>query len=132
MVASHGGALVSKIHEQTRHGDPFVRDFMDRILEEVHTALGRANPRCPNHSSRLCKDGSLPGSYTTRFKSSLSSSTQKSPFETVELHLMPMWASKGDSIRQEVRMRHTRLGRRSMSLSRVWYLALSAKSLGEK
>ena len=35
MAASHGGALVSKIHEQTRHGDPFVRNFMDRILEEA-------------------------------------------------------------------------------------------------
>ena len=37
-TALHGGALVSKIHEHTRHGDPFVREFMDKILEEVSTA----------------------------------------------------------------------------------------------
>lgn len=34
-VVAHGGALVSSIHAQTRHGDPFVRKFMDQILEEV-------------------------------------------------------------------------------------------------
>ncbi|EIW66546.1 hypothetical protein TREMEDRAFT_72372 [Tremella mesenterica DSM 1558] len=31
----HGGALVSHIHASTSHGDPLVRTFMDRILEEV-------------------------------------------------------------------------------------------------
>jgi gamma-tubulin complex component 3 len=38
-AALHGGALVSKIHAHTRHGDPFVRDFMDKILEEVSLSL---------------------------------------------------------------------------------------------
>ncbi|RSH94655.1 Microtubule-nucleating Tub4p (gamma-tubulin) complex component [Saitozyma podzolica] len=33
--AAHGGALVSRIHSHTSHGDPFVRRFMDQILEEV-------------------------------------------------------------------------------------------------
>ncbi|KAI9632597.1 Spc98 family-domain-containing protein, partial [Dioszegia hungarica] len=34
-MSAHGGALVSRIHARTRHGDPFVRRFMDQILEEV-------------------------------------------------------------------------------------------------
>lgn len=34
-VVAHGGAMVSRIHQQTNHGDPFVRTFMNRILEEV-------------------------------------------------------------------------------------------------
>ena len=34
-LVAHGGALVSKIHEHTNHGDPFVRTFMNKILEEV-------------------------------------------------------------------------------------------------
>lgn len=34
-TAAHGGALVSKIHKHTAHGDPFVRQFTDQILEEV-------------------------------------------------------------------------------------------------
>ncbi|CAK9781244.1 unnamed protein product [Cutaneotrichosporon oleaginosum] len=33
--STHGGALVSKIHKHTAHGDPFVRRFTDQILEEV-------------------------------------------------------------------------------------------------
>lgn len=33
--SAHGGALVSKIHKHTAHGDPFVRRFTDQILEEV-------------------------------------------------------------------------------------------------
>ena len=32
---SHGGALVSRIHEETNHGDPSVRTLMNRILEDV-------------------------------------------------------------------------------------------------
>ncbi|KAK4690096.1 gamma-tubulin complex component 3, partial [Tremellales sp. Uapishka_1] len=32
---THGGALVSRIHKHTSHGDPFVRKFTDQILEEV-------------------------------------------------------------------------------------------------
>ncbi|WWC68620.1 uncharacterized protein I206_102550 [Kwoniella pini CBS 10737] len=31
----HGGALVSKIHKHTSHGDPLIRKFTDQILEEV-------------------------------------------------------------------------------------------------
>ncbi|WVW80143.1 hypothetical protein I302_102118 [Kwoniella bestiolae CBS 10118] len=31
----HGGALVSKIHKHTNHGDPLIRRFTDQILEEV-------------------------------------------------------------------------------------------------
>nr|XP_018264728.1 gamma-tubulin complex component 3 [Kwoniella dejecticola CBS 10117]OBR86886.1 gamma-tubulin complex component 3 [Kwoniella dejecticola CBS 10117] len=31
----HGGALVSKIHKHTSHGDPLIRRFTDQILEEV-------------------------------------------------------------------------------------------------
>ncbi|WVR03818.1 hypothetical protein IAU60_000814 [Kwoniella sp. DSM 27419] len=31
----HGGALVSKIHSHTSHGDPLIRRFTDQILEEV-------------------------------------------------------------------------------------------------
>ena len=34
-AVTHGGALVSKIHSHTSHGDPLVRHFMDQILEEV-------------------------------------------------------------------------------------------------
>lgn len=34
-TAAHGGALVSKIHSRTAHGDPVVRQFTDQILEEV-------------------------------------------------------------------------------------------------
>ncbi|BEJ16140.1 hypothetical protein CspHIS471_0507450 [Cutaneotrichosporon sp. HIS471] len=34
-VSAHGGALVSKIHKHTAHGDPLVRRFTDQILEEV-------------------------------------------------------------------------------------------------
>lgn len=33
--SAHGGALVSKIHKNTAHGDPLVRRFTDQILEEV-------------------------------------------------------------------------------------------------
>jgi len=36
--ASHGGALVSKIHSHTSHGDPLVRKFMDQILEDVRSS----------------------------------------------------------------------------------------------
>ncbi|KAK8861575.1 hypothetical protein IAR55_002397 [Kwoniella newhampshirensis] len=32
---AHGGALVSKIHSHTRHGDPLIRNFTDQILEDV-------------------------------------------------------------------------------------------------
>ncbi|OCF44974.1 gamma-tubulin complex component 3 [Kwoniella heveanensis CBS 569] len=32
---AHGGALVSKIHSHTSHGDPLIRRFTDQILEEV-------------------------------------------------------------------------------------------------
>ncbi|WWC87885.1 uncharacterized protein L201_002783 [Kwoniella dendrophila CBS 6074] len=32
---THGGALVSKIHKHTSHGDPLIRRFTDQILEEV-------------------------------------------------------------------------------------------------
>nr|XP_031862932.1 uncharacterized protein CI109_001407 [Kwoniella shandongensis]KAA5530004.1 hypothetical protein CI109_001407 [Kwoniella shandongensis] len=32
---AHGGALVSKIHSHTRHGDPLIRKFTDQILEDV-------------------------------------------------------------------------------------------------
>ncbi|WRT65700.1 uncharacterized protein IL334_002646 [Kwoniella shivajii] len=31
----HGGALVSRIHKHTSHGDPLIRRFTDQILEEV-------------------------------------------------------------------------------------------------
>lgn len=34
-TAAHGGALVSRIHSHTAHGDPFVRRSMDQILSEV-------------------------------------------------------------------------------------------------
>ncbi|TXT12871.1 hypothetical protein VHUM_01272 [Vanrija humicola] len=33
--AAHGGALVSKIHSHTSHGDPLTRKFTDQILEKV-------------------------------------------------------------------------------------------------
>ncbi|ORY24380.1 Spc98 family-domain-containing protein [Naematelia encephala] len=33
--ATHGGALVSRIHSHTDHGDPFVRHFMNQVLGEV-------------------------------------------------------------------------------------------------
>lgn len=35
IAVSYGGALVSKIHAHTSHGDPIVRDFMEQVLEEV-------------------------------------------------------------------------------------------------
>jgi hypothetical protein len=35
VIVSHGGELVSRIHLHTNHGDPFVRKFMTRVLEEV-------------------------------------------------------------------------------------------------
>jgi gamma-tubulin complex component 3 len=39
-TVTHGGALVSKIHEHTRHGDPFIRKFVDQILEDVSLPSG--------------------------------------------------------------------------------------------
>ncbi|WVQ93414.1 hypothetical protein IAU59_000485 [Kwoniella sp. CBS 9459] len=33
--SAHGGALVSKIHSHTSHGDPSIRRFTDQVLEEV-------------------------------------------------------------------------------------------------
>ncbi|WVQ79124.1 hypothetical protein IAT38_001219 [Cryptococcus sp. DSM 104549] len=33
--AVHGGALVSKIHLHTSHGDPLIRNFTSQVLEEV-------------------------------------------------------------------------------------------------
>ncbi|WOO83932.1 Spindle pole body component alp6 [Vanrija pseudolonga] len=33
--SAHGGALVSKIHSHTSHGDPLTRKFTDQILEKV-------------------------------------------------------------------------------------------------
>lgn len=35
VAETHGGALVSKIHKHTSHGDPLIRRFTDQILEEV-------------------------------------------------------------------------------------------------
>lgn len=32
---ARGGALISAIHAHTMHGDPSVREFADRVLEEV-------------------------------------------------------------------------------------------------
>lgn len=32
---ARGGALVSLIHSNTNNGDPFVRGFTDRLLEDV-------------------------------------------------------------------------------------------------
>lgn len=35
LLVNHGGALVSKIHSRTKHGDPHARHFTNQILEEV-------------------------------------------------------------------------------------------------
>lgn len=51
ITALHGGALVSKIHQHTRHGDPFVRDFMDKILEEV----SGSDPSCSQLTRQVSK-----------------------------------------------------------------------------
>jgi hypothetical protein len=34
-LGARGGALISAIHSHTLHGDPSVREFADRVLEEV-------------------------------------------------------------------------------------------------
>lgn len=39
IAESRGGALVSAIYVFTSHGDPFTRDFSNRILEEVSGAV---------------------------------------------------------------------------------------------
>lgn len=80
MVANYGGALVSKIHAHTSHGDPFVRRFMEQVLEEVshltHERMSDADVyRSLNHSSRRSKDGSSQAASTTHSRNSLSSST---------------------------------------------------------
>lgn len=40
---AHGGSLVSLIHNYTFNGDPFIRNFTERLLEEVSVshAIGR-------------------------------------------------------------------------------------------
>jgi hypothetical protein len=42
---AHGGALVSKIHSRTKHGDPFARQFTNQILEEVSNPFFRTLQR---------------------------------------------------------------------------------------
>lgn len=37
--SAHGGALVNLIHGYTQTGDPFVRDFTDKTLEQVRYAV---------------------------------------------------------------------------------------------
>lgn len=48
----HGGALVSLIHGYTDTGDPFIRSFMDQLLEEVYPCLFL--PNCILFLSILC------------------------------------------------------------------------------
>jgi len=69
---THGGALVNLIHSYTDNGDPFVRMFTDKLLEEVCVVAGIflvtfERNRFLGHSLPPYTDGFSLGNCTIRF-----------------------------------------------------------------